>query len=352
MDHSKKSTYLFSIDALRVIAILGVLLIHLTTKTLSVVGLDPNLAPFSLFLNQAARFAVPLFFFISGFVLELNYREKLSYMTFFKKRASRIIIPFLFWSIFYYLLSHSPSQLISSNFFLAILHGKASYQLYFIPTLILFYLFFPLLHNLINILKKPLVLIFLVLLQGILVSWDYYFKNFETFYILRIALLIWLMFVLGMVTSHYKERVMEFVKKNFKVFVILLLVLLPIIFFHSKLFFLSTRRIGYIYSQYHALNYLYSLIFAGVTYYVLETKQWGRKVFITLSKLSFFVFFVHVFILENVWKLLAQPLINSQGKNAVGQLWFDPLFFVIIAGISFGIAYVVHKIPHLSKLTG
>lgn len=352
MDHSKKATYLFSIDALRVFAILGVVLIHLTTKTLGVVSLDPNAAPFSLFLNQSARFAVPLFFFISGFVLELNYKEKLSYLTFFKKRASRIITPFIFWSLFYYLLSHTVPQLFSSNFLATLIQGRASYQLYFIPTLILFYLFFPILHSTINSMKKPLVLLCLIILQVGIVSYDYYFQNFMIPYIFRIALLVWGMFLLGMLASHVKEKIMAFVKKYFSLLFIAFLLLLPLIFFHSKLLYLSTHRIGYIYSQYHVINYLYTVILTGILYYVLELKQWGRNIFIKLSQLSFFVFFVHVLILDYVWGLIAQPLVSTYGKGVVGQLWFDPLLFTIITGVSFGIAYAVHKLPLLSKITG
>jgi len=34
------------------------------------------------------------------------------------------------------------------------------------------------------------------------------------------------------------------------------------------------------------------------------------------------------------------------------QVWYDPLFFLVVAFISFIIAYGAHKIPYLSKLTG
>lgn len=352
MDHSKKITYLFSIDALRVFAILGVLIIHLTTKTLGVIGLDPNLAPFSLFLNQTARFAVPLFFFISGFVLELNYKEKLSYGMFFKKRASRIIIPFIFWSCFYYLLGHTFPQLFSFGFLLTLIQGKASYQLYFIPTLILFYIFFPFLHKILNMLRNVFILVGLIIIQALIVSYDYYYSNFSVPYIFRIALLVWMMFILGMLASHYKEKIMVFMHKKFRFMLVVLLIFLPIIFFHSKILFLSTRRIGYIYSQYHLINYIYTLLFAGVIYYLLETKQWGKNFLILLSKLSFFVFFVHVLVLDLTWNLIAKKLIEENGKAIVGNLWFDPLLFLVITTISFGIAYCVHKIPLASRITG
>lgn len=351
MDHSKKPTYLSSIDALRVLAILGVVAIHLTTKTLGVVGLNPDLAPFSLFLNQGARFAVPLFFFISGFVLEMNYRNSLPYVEFFKKRASRIIIPFLFWSILYFSLTHKIDEFLTIGFLRTLIQGKASYQLYFIPTLILFYLAFPFIHSFLSFLKRPLILGGLILLQILILLYDYYYTNFAYPYVIRIALLSWGMFLLGMVASHYKERLFIFVKKNLWVFITTLVLLLPIIFIHSKMLYEATHRIGYIYSQYHPLNYFYTIVLMGVVYYLLEKRK-EIKIFVNLSKLSFFVFFVHVLVLNYVWKFIADPIINSSGKQIVNNIWFDPIFFILISGISFGLAFLAHKIPHASKITG
>ena len=77
--------YKVGIDVLRIIAILAVVLIHTTTKTLQI---SPNallVVPFTLVLNQVSRFAVPLFFMISGFVLELNYNSSEKYITYLKK---------------------------------------------------------------------------------------------------------------------------------------------------------------------------------------------------------------------------------------------------------------------------
>lgn len=45
-------------------------------------------------------FAAPVFFMISGATL-IDYRRKYDTKTFFKKRASKIILPFIFWSVLY-----------------------------------------------------------------------------------------------------------------------------------------------------------------------------------------------------------------------------------------------------------
>jgi surface polysaccharide O-acyltransferase-like enzyme len=132
-----------SIDSLRGLAILAVLLIHTTTRSLEASNFNIVGFSWTLFLNQITRFAVPLFIIISGFVLELSYHEE-SYWLFIKKRFSKIFVPYTLWSIFYYLLIYNQNH---DSFIRVILTGNASYQLYFIPTLCIFYITFPILHK-------------------------------------------------------------------------------------------------------------------------------------------------------------------------------------------------------------
>lgn len=354
MDISKKTTYLFSVDALRIIAILAVLLIHITTKTLQTLDHNVLIAPFSLLLNQVARFAVPLFFLISGFVLELNNRKVLSYVIFFKKRASRIVAPFLFWSTIYFFIGwgFDLKKLYTLSFLQDILYGTASYHLYFIPTLILFYLTFPILHSLIKILKNPFVLGCIVVLQTALQFKDYYYGQLNIHQDLRIAILSISMFILGMIASCHKEGIFVFVKKYLIFFVLSLFFLLAIIFFHVRNLTLVKHTAGYIYNQYGPLNYLYTVLFALVFFYMFERTQFLRKIFIALSKLSFFVFFIHVFILNFLWDNAVIFFIKIYGKQILTNIWFDPLLFALIAVFSFTIAYFIHKIPNAYKITG
>ena len=127
---NKEKVNIFAIDALRTISILAVVLIHTTTRVLENSGYNLYTHPFTLFFNQAARFAVPMFFLISGFVLELNYHLNESFIHFLKKRFIKVFIPFLFWSLIYYFFIYTKHN---SGFLEALIGGNASYQLYFIP---------------------------------------------------------------------------------------------------------------------------------------------------------------------------------------------------------------------------
>lgn len=350
MDHSKKATYLYSIDALRVIAIIAVIVIHETTKTLSALNLLIDMAPFSLFLNQVARFAVPLFFLISGFVLELNNKSDMSYGAYFKKRASRVIVPFVAWSTFYYLLGNNfnISSLLNGHYVKALYEGTASYHLYFIPTLIIFYLAFPILHKALPILKKPITLLLLLAVQFLLLYNDYYNGAIQMHTVFRVVILSFAMFVFGMAASHHKEEIFAFAKKRIKTLIILLAALFLLIYPYVRMITLRDDTSSYIYNQFSPLNYVYTLLLTLVVFYLFEKTQFGRKTFIALSKLSFFVFFIHVFIQYVVWDFMILKYVDQEIWKA---FWFDPVIIVIITTISFGIAYVVHKIPFASKIT-
>ena len=87
------ATRLSSVDFARVIAMVAVILIHVTSTYVNAESgatlWGINLA---FFLNQAARFCVPLFLFLSGLSLGLGQKD-LSWPAFYKDRAKRILPP-------------------------------------------------------------------------------------------------------------------------------------------------------------------------------------------------------------------------------------------------------------------
>lgn len=206
----KPQNYNPTIDLLRVISIFAVILIHTTTKTIQTTGGDLRLVPWTLFLNQSARFAVPLFFLISGFVLELSSQGDLNYWTYLKKRLSRIFIPYLVWSTVYYFFVYRDNSL---SFPSVLLSGAAAYQLYFIPALLVFYLIFPLLHRYYRFLSNVLVLIILGILELFFLYHDYYLGSYPISYPLNIALLNFYVFILGIIASHHQPLLLAVIKK-------------------------------------------------------------------------------------------------------------------------------------------
>jgi len=350
VSEEKQKLYNPIVDILRIISILAVLLIHTTTRTLETSFYALTKIPWTLFLNQVARFAVPLFFMISGFVLELNYHLHENYLTYLKKRFSRIMVPYIFWSIIYYFLIYPQGR--DPSFINALLQGDASYQLYFIPALLIFYLFFPLIHNFCAFLLNKWLLILFGLIQLLLLYYDYSIRPLPIYYPLGIALLNFYVFLLGIVLARSQERFKTFIRK-WKLLLLFGTIAFAIyIFFEGMSGYLRTHDYLTFYSSWRPSILLYTICLSGFLYWVFDRKLKAIEVIKKLSHLSFFVFFIHVIILEAVWYSVGLKLFAMTNGKIIQQVWFDPLYFATVTIISFAVAFIAHKIPYLNKLTG
>lgn len=103
----------------------------------------------ALIVEVAAYWAVPIFIMLTGATL-MNYREKYDTPTFFKKRLSRTLIPFLAWSVIILVWKQVTGQLnfeIDSlqDFLNAIFNYKMENVYWYFPFLFSIYLTMPLL---------------------------------------------------------------------------------------------------------------------------------------------------------------------------------------------------------------
>ena len=337
MPKPRSDNYNPTIDLLRLISIIAVIAIHTTTKTIQSVGGDLRLVPGTLFLNQTVRFAVPLFFLISGFVLEISSPPDINFWSYLKKRLGRIFIPYLVWSLIYYFFIY-PGNTLSFPHILLI--GGASYQLYFIPSLLIFYLIFPLLHRYYRAISNAWVLILLGFIQLFFLYHDYYLQSYPIVYPLNIALLNFYVFILGIVASHY-QSLLQKIFRDYKYMLLAITgVLIAYVSYEGYSRYYATGNYLAFYSQWRPSIFFYTLFLSSALYYFFSRISLPQSLIKVLSSLSFFVFFVHVIVLELVWKYFPPSLL------------FTPVLLVIITTISFIIAYLCHKLPFLSKLTG
>lgn len=99
------------------------------------------------FYFALTRTAVPLFFMASGFLL-LSKNE--SYSGFFRKRALKVFVPFLIWSVIYLVWQgesfDQPFLTILKTYFIKIVRGPRANHLWFFYELFGLYLFTPILR--------------------------------------------------------------------------------------------------------------------------------------------------------------------------------------------------------------
>lgn len=341
--------YSLGIDGLRVLAILAVVLIHTSILSIQAIGHDISRIPLTYFLNQIGIFAVPLFFLISGFVLELHYKDR-DYLTYFKKRTSRILIPYIFWTCFYF-WAYPQTIPKNTSFFFLLLTGKAAYQLYFIPAIILFYLLFPLLHKYYSVITNKSVMLVLFILEIVLQAYDYFYGPLSTGNVIRVTLLSFIMFPFGMIAAHHEEKIFNFTKKHSIPLFITTVVVLGCILAEGWYYYLMTQKPQAIYSQYNAFVIPYTILIGLLFFSLFSQVDRLKPVIMRLSKLSFFVFFIHVSIIYTFWNILKRVSIQTQ-SSTIDNFIFTLFFFLFVSGMSFLIADLTHRIPYLSKITG
>ena len=123
------------IQILRAIAICAVVAIHTEPPYL-----------FGILARSFVNFAVSMFFFLSGYLTKLEYDD---WFSFFKKRISRVVVPYIFWSLSWVLYGFIVSRHYDHLLF-QLLTGQCVYPYYFVFVYVQFVLFTPWISRLIK----------------------------------------------------------------------------------------------------------------------------------------------------------------------------------------------------------
>lgn len=180
-------------DYFRAIACISVVLVHVTSAYLVLDTTGNLMKMFLLFSNRALSYVVPAFIFISGFVLAHNYHHKaFTYLPFIKKRLKYLLVPYFFWTGFYYLLFiFEKSYAVSMKlFFTKLLLGDMVYHLYFVLIILQFYLLFGIINWLFKKFSAHYVLIFMLAINILFMKYahfwgvDRFFMQYLSFFAL------------------------------------------------------------------------------------------------------------------------------------------------------------------------
>ncbi|WP_281885745.1 acyltransferase [Paenibacillus sp. YYML68] len=144
------------LQLVRAIAIVAVLVIHATADATVELQTGSGSQAMYVLINKLHNFAVPVFILLSGLVLFYRYKDDFGSrqaVSFYTKRLKLIVIPYLVWSLFYYLYNQwiydrSNVRFDASAFAELLPWADASYHLYFMIIIVQFYVLFPLLMGL------------------------------------------------------------------------------------------------------------------------------------------------------------------------------------------------------------
>ena len=217
---------------IRAIAAIGILIIHASGGFAVYSEFGSKAMYLGIFLNQFFRFGSPIFMMVSGLVLSYNYRtmDEFDAKRFYKKKVKFILVPYILWSIIYFLYTSYINQLPLTGQRLiclgrGILLGESFAHLYFIFLICQFYIILPLF---IKYLIKPTyekpfkIFILFFILQGVILIYGYYFKSLNATGIVKVfnlyywkTLFSWSFYFItgGIIGVHYDE-VVEFIDEN------------------------------------------------------------------------------------------------------------------------------------------
>lgn len=330
---------IFYLDELRAIAIFAVILCHVANLFPYLTDSLKVAIPF--FCSDLGRIGVPIFLMLSGALL-LNREYELG--SFFKRRFSRILIPFVFWVIVidilkFFVFGDNITQIWDWS--------RGVGLTWYIYELIGLYLFIPVLNTFINKYNMKGVKYFLVLWIITLLLSAFNIKYFSHLKLQQFAGLMGYM-VLG----YYLVNI-EF-KINDKVMILLgsvMFIVFYIINCHLSLITADT-------TEYLAITMILQsvgvfLIFKHISSYSQKNSnsiitkvhnyiENGRigKALVSISICSYGMYFVH-YILCQTWKLFHPH-----------SLKLIPVLLVVTIILSWIITLILSRIPYLENISG
>ena len=214
------------IGILRGIAMCAVVGIHTFSICVSNVTSGWSSWAYLIFHNML-QFAVPCFIFISSILLGYTLHGKsLQLKKFYSKKFTRVVIPYVLWTLFYIVFKLVFKQLTFSdliswqNWWLWLGLGKAYTHLYYMSVIIQLYLFAPILLGLTKLIQKvfkkfdfiALVIIAISLQVGIYFLNRYFiYPHFKY----QATMMIWYVYIIlfGIWIGFNYERFKEGLKK-------------------------------------------------------------------------------------------------------------------------------------------
>ncbi len=320
------------LDLVRILAIFLMVLLHVSA---GYVPLWFEQSSFGWFFSNAfgslSRVCVPLLVMVSGALLLPKLESgKINAFDFYQKRLSRLIKPWLFWSVIFGLINLLTGNEVDSLKRLVV--GTVWTGFWLLPVLLVIYLFAPHFVKIKNIFGQWFVWAYLLVGTLILISGIHLPLYFEYF----------VYFVLGAVLADLPQ------KKLFKISGLLLLVV-GLVSTSYLTFVLSVANRGFI-STYYGFN-MWTILLTSVgsflflaqhnNFFENKISTSHKKLLASLSAISFQIYFVHLLFFRLAFSFTTLP-----------SVIFIPFYTIFIFGGSWLIVWLMGKNKFLAKLSG
>ncbi|MDD4971541.1 MAG: acyltransferase family protein [Paludibacter sp.] len=342
------------LDTLRAIATLGVIIIHVSSPLVKMTyGKNMPFWWIGNIADSGVRFAVPLFLMLSGATLlvrEYNLAE------FYKRRFLRVLLPFLFWIIAYWVYrwcilspQQQPHEILSILQWAGGLFLKEgiSKHFWYIYMIVFIYLFVPFIGKGLQKLKNHVILCLLIgwlVLTFCLRSVPLNMYNWSGDYGSR--LLGYFLYTGYLVLGYYLSKLPLASLKTryfaFLIFILSIAVSAGLTYFFSS----QAHRLDLTMYSYLAIN---SIIQSASIFVWIKDLEHKNRYFIfvqqTISNYSYGIYLVHIMVIgiffnNGIFWTMEHPLVSV------------PLVTLLTLITSFVIIYLLRKIPVGKYISG
>ena len=322
-----------NLDLLKVLACVGVVLLHTTMGGFKETG-SWNLLTYLYYLGT---YSIPLFFMVNGYLL-LGKRE-ITY-SYILQKVKWILITVSSWTFIVWLFKRDFTENLIKKIVGSLIQKGYFFQFWFFGAVILIYICLPILKKFLNSKRSYLYILSVLLVIGLIfeVANIVLQMPIQTYVIQTFRLWTWFFYYLlgGFIAQFTMKELKSRFKNWMKIVSMLLLLISPII-----LFFIAK-------TTYHNLfaEYFYDTLFVKVstlgiflTILTLTLNENRSECIVSLSNQTMGVFIIHTYTMK-VWEKLF-------GFSFVGSYL---LFAIFTLSVSFIIVGMLMKIPYFNRI--
>ncbi len=359
-----KRKYLYGVDLMRLLFILGVLIIH--TSTVFTYKFQVGSASFLTLgsFHMPMHFTRMGFMFISGLVLFLNsYNRPMHLIKFWKRRYFWVLIPYFFWNFIYHLVEHDFEKISTGNWWLQywdlLIHGNG-YYMYFLMVMLQLYLCYPLMRFLFKKTEgKHLIVFFCSIAIQLLITiftkfifphlatenWPYLFKSYGMFVLTYEGY-----FIAGALAGIHYSDVEKWIVSHIKQLFIATLIGIPtmVLYYFYNIYILKLSY-NKAYEVHQPLIVVYALIvisnifYVGYLYdrFVKNNKHPKLIAFVSKAQKNAFGLYLTQTIALSILRMMIIPIPN--GSWDIWLIW--PLATIFVIGFSGALSWILDNTP-------
>lgn len=322
-----------SLDLLKVLACIGVVLLHTTMGGFKETG-SWN---FSTYLYYLGTYSIPLFFMVNGYLLLGKRNITYSYIL---EKVKWILITVSSWTTIVWLLKRDFAVNPVKKIIGSMVQKGYFFQFWFFGALILIYLCLPILKKFLNSKRSYLYILSLLISIGLIFELTNIIIQtpLQSYVIQTFRLWTWFFYYIlgGLIAQFDKEFIKNGFKRWMKIVAVLLLLITPVI-----LFFLAKTIYHNLFAEYFYDILFVKIVSLGVflTILTLSLKESKYKWIVFLSNQTMGVFIVHTYVMKVLEKLL--------GFTYTGVYLLFPIFTLCISII---VVSLLMKIPYFNRI--